>query len=151
MAKQIAFQGMTLFLFLSGIVFLFIVPFLPWFYWGNSIVIFSNQTPSLIYLFQQGFPLLQFYLPIYIAGVALAIFVAARVRRPVFYQGIIPAVFPAYLVVFAGFPFLYVVETSGIVAAFLGSILLEACYFSYRKNAKATSKVDTTLTDDLPV
>lgn len=126
-----------MYLFTSGVLALLAVPFLTWFVepvpdWGLR---FPSQV-SLIYLLERGYwPYLTFYL----SGVAAAILVAAIVKRPVAFLGVLPAIFPGFtLFVVAVGSLLYPgyygytsVLTLGIFTAFLGSALLESSYFTY--------------------
>ena len=148
MSKAISFQrDLSLYLFLSGIGALFIVPFLTWYNYGFNLD-FPPQV-SLIWLFENGY---RFNPTMYLLGVAATIIIVAALRRPVFFQGVIPALFPSFTVFVAisaslenHFPGYLQVLTDGIFTAFLGSILLEASYFSYR-HKKAKTRLATTLT-----
>ncbi|MDH2901590.1 MAG: hypothetical protein PXY39_11530 [archaeon] len=159
MSKGIGFQkDLSLYLFLSGIGSLFIVPFLTWYNYG-LILDWTTFPPvlrtatltgpfpseaSLFWLFENGY---RFNLTLYLLGVAATIVIVGTMRRPVFFQGIIPALFPSFTVFVAisaslayHFPGYLQVLTDGIFTAFLGSVLLEASYFSYRhKIAKIRS------------
>lgn len=159
LSKGISFQReLSSYLFLSGIGALFIVPFLTWYNYG-LILDWTAFPPvlrtapltgpfpseaSLFWLFENGY---RFNLTLYLLGVAATIIIVAALRRPVFFQGIFPALFPSFTVFVAistslenHFPGYLQVLTDGIFTAFLGSILLEASYFSYRhKEAKRKS------------
>lgn len=135
-------KDLSLYFFISGIVLLFIAPFLPWFYYGFNFRFPSRV--SLIYL--SGF--LPIGLTLYLIGVAAAIIVPLRLGRPVFFQGILPTIFPFFIFsVFAFQPYYPHVQSPGIFAAFLGSALLEVSYFSYRyKKTKLKSTTKATMT-----
>lgn len=139
MSKQIAFQGSTFYLFTSGLVALLIVPFLPWLNYGPFSTLFPSQA-SLVYLFMRGF---RVDLTLYLTGVGTTIIAAAVARRPVFFQGILSAVFPLFTIVslvsvsFVNhFPGYLEFFTPGVFTALLGSVLFEASYLSYRKKLR---------------
>jgi hypothetical protein len=140
--KPIGFRQVTLYLFIVGLFALFIAPFLTWFDYGVNFL-FPSQV-SLIYVFEwQAARVASFSvligssLVMYLLGVAAAIIVAALARRPVFFQGILPAAFPLFtFVVLSLLPYGPHVFTPGIFVAFLGSALLEASYFFHRWRSK---------------
>lgn len=144
MSKQVAFRGLTLYLFLSGIVLLLISPFLTWFYFGINFV--SPPQVSLLLAFEQDtFVLGRIGLPLYTIGVVAAVMIPLVKRKPVFFQGILSVLLPLFILVTYSFqPYFPLVLTTGLFTAFLGSILLEASYFSYRRNDRIRSKVPTT-------
>jgi len=122
-------------LFIGGAAVLLVVPFLTWFHYDFNFLFPSDV--SLIYLIERGF----WPVPtLYLIGVAAALVVTAAVRRPVFFVGMLPAVFPAFiLIVFAmqqlsyGDKALAEVFTDGMFAAFFGSLILESSHFAYRR------------------
>lgn len=138
LSKPIAFRGITLYLFISGLAALFLAPFLTWFDYGLNFLLPSQVSLIYLFLFDRGF---RVDMVLYLAGVAAAVVAAEVGRRPVFFQGILPAVFPLWtFVVFTLQPYYPHVFTLGIFMAFFGSVLLETSYFSYRKKAKHQSK-----------
>ena len=163
MSKAISFQrDLSLYLFLSGIGALFIVPFLTWYNYGLILdwtafppvlrtATLTGPFPSeasLFWLFENGY---RFNLTSYLLGVAATIIIVAALRRPVFFQGMIPALFPFFTVFVTistslenHFPGYSQILTDGIFTAFLGSVLLEASYSSYR-HKKAKIRSATTL------
>ena len=144
MSKSMDFSGSTVYLFVSGLLMLLVVPFLPWFDYGFNFL-FPSQV-SMIYLFERGF---QYVLILYLIGVASTLMAAAVARKPVFFQGILPAAFPVYILVALtgdwisyGYPAYLQALTLGMFMALLGSVLLEASYFSYRKRATQREAVE---------
>jgi len=92
LSRLIVFEGKTLFLFVSGLVALSIVPFLNWVDYGLNFK-FPAQV-SLIWLFERGFYV---NLVLYLIGVVVAVLVTAAFRRPVFFLGILPVAFPIFI------------------------------------------------------
>ena len=115
---------------------LFMVPFLTWFNYGPNLMFHSQM--SLIYLYERGF---EFIPTLYIIGVAATIISTAVARRPVFFQGLLPAAFPLFILttltaqsLFLGYAGYALALTPGIFMALVGSTLLQGSYFfSYRK------------------
>ena len=148
MPQLIAFRGVTLYLFLGGLAALFVTPFLPWYNYGMNFM-FPAQV-SLVFLFQAGYRL---SLVLYLGGIAAAIVAVVIARRPVFFQGALSAAVP--LLVFSaasippvvfGYPRYLQVLTLGMFAALLGSALLEASYFSYRRQRRSIKKSEIPIT-----
>jgi hypothetical protein len=131
-------KGLSWYLLLTGIVVLLVAPFLVW---QNPLpcdfsycsVIFASS--SLI-----AFPLSPFFLILYIVGVVPSIFLPVYLRKPIFFQGALAAFCPLFLVIFNTLSRSWNLLTPGVMLAFLGSILLEASYFSYRKNTRREQK-----------
>jgi hypothetical protein len=128
-----------LYLFLGGIVALFVAPFLPWYYYGPNLDF--PPVASLVSLYPPFFaPML------YFVGVFAAIIVAAFAKRPFFFLGILPSIFPLFVVIALGvqsyLPHLLIYR---VFTAFLGCILLEASYFSYRHKNAGRKKLSSTI------
>lgn len=137
-AKSATFRGPTLYLFVGGLLALLVVPFLPWLYYGPLNLLFPSQV-SLIYLFERGGAFTG-NLELYLAGVAIAACAAAVAGRPVLYQGVPSAAFPVLILIVttmtwvqSGYHVYPQAFTVGMLTALLGSVLLEASYFSYRR------------------
>ncbi|MGD0636825.1 MAG: hypothetical protein ABSA72_02125 [Nitrososphaerales archaeon] len=135
------FRGATLYLLVAGFAALSVVPFLPWFYYGPESLLFPPQV-SLAYLFERG-QTFTGNLLLYLAGVAISGWAAGFAGRPTFYQGIPSAVFPAFILVVttvtwvqSGYHAYPQAFTLGMFTALLGSLLLEASYFSYRTKSR---------------
>jgi hypothetical protein len=145
-------KGTKLYLFIIGLVALFIVPFLAWFTYPAMNFLFPPNV-SMIYLFEWqagNTPLpLDSPLILYLEGVAAAIIVVTIARRPFFFQGILVAAYPAWTLVVGTLQSIGLIYpqyphylTIGMFTALLGSALLELSYFSYRKIARKHSNGD---------
>jgi hypothetical protein len=144
MSKEVAFRGITLYLFASGMISLFISPFLHWYYYGTNFFlppVVSLVTPPLFLNPPFLYPLL-----LYFTGFLAAIIVALVARRPVFFHEILTGVFPLFFIFAHIHPCMPHLAIYGVFAALLGSVLSEASYFSYRtgRNARIGSKATTT-------
>ena len=158
LSKLSAFRGSTLLFFVAGTLALLIVPFLTWFTYGLNFLFPPHV--SLVYLFEwqarggyaTDLVLLQSPLVLYLAGVASTIVVVAVVKRPVFFQGLLPAVYPIFIAA-REFVLHYrpvqQIFTIGLLTSFLGSMLLECSYFSYCKMRKS-SKTPSSKPDAKP-
>jgi hypothetical protein len=145
-------KGPTLYLFFSGLVALFLVPFLTWFTYPVNFLLPSHVSLIFLFEFQVGrgasfLMLLGSPLILYLAGVGAAVIVAIVARRPVFFQGILPAIFPLWGLAVGAVQSIWLappdyflhVLTIGMFTALLGSTLLEAAYFSYSNKTKSFS------------
>lgn len=141
MSKPAAFRGLTLYFFLCGIAVLLISPFLPWIYYGLNLD-FPPQV-SLFWQFEHGiFQTFVFYL----IGVVLAVLIPLGERKPDFIQGVIPILLPIFVLLGTDFsPYMPHVLTIGMSTAILGSALMEASYFWYRKDLRTKSKLEASL------
>jgi hypothetical protein len=153
MQKQVAFRGITLYLFMSGILALVISPYLAWFYYGVNFM-FPAQV-SLVWLFENSFFVFgRISLLLYAIGVVASVMVPLVKGKPVFFQGVLSVLFPLFILVTFSFqPYYPHVQTAGLFSAFLGSILLEASYFAYRRKAKTVEHIgaqSTNLEQSLP-
>jgi hypothetical protein len=122
---------------------LLIVPFLPWLYYGPFNLLLPSQV-SLFYLFERGGAFAG-NLVLYLAGVAIAVCAATVAGKPVFYQGVPSAAFPAFILIVttmtwiqSGYHVYPQAFTIGMLTALFGSALLEASYFSYRRKRTHT-------------
>lgn len=133
---------------------LLMVPFLPWYNNGlNPQTRFLFSQVSMVWLLENGFPII---LALYLTGVVAAIVLVAVERRPVVVQGVLPVVFPLWLLtvlLIQSYLFNYQgyaeVLTPGMFGALTGSVLLEASYFYYRIKRSADEVSGRGVTQDI--